>query len=183
MLRNKAALIGLVLILVVIKFILLPLQQAQQNLHQELAGLNKRLHRSQALVEQKDMLQQWQSTQQQELQTLLQPFPEVTAAAKYRLTLQQQLQQVAAENQVSVTFFDWLTDTPLEVFDLHRGRISLRVEGNASNIMQLHLKLEQQFPHFSMRDIRATWRGELGRASRIELNLLIEVDYRLAEAV
>ena len=183
MLRNKIALISLVVILVVIKFILLPLQQTQQDMHTQLEGLNKRLLRSQALLAEKDTLLQWQSTQQQQLQKLLLPYPEVTNAAQYRLTLQQQLQQLAADNRVSVTFFDWLTDTPLDVFNLHRGRISLRVEGDAGSIMQLHLKLEQQFPHFSLRDVRATWRGGLERGSRIELNLQLEVDYKLAGAV
>lgn len=183
MLRNKTALISLVIVLVVIKFGLLPLQQAQQDLHQQLTGLDKRLQRSQNLLQQTDTLQQWQSSQQQQLQQLLQPFPQVASAAQYRLLLQQQLQQLAAANNVSVTFFDWLTDTPLGVFSLQRGRISLRLEGDAANIMLLHLKLEQQFPHFVLRDIRASWRGALSPGSRIELTLLIEADYRVVEAV
>lgn len=183
MLQNKIALISLVVVLVVIKFVLLPLQQAQQAQQQQLAGLNKRLERSQALLEQKDLLQQWQATQQQQVQTLLRPFPVVAGSGPYRLALQQQLQQLAAEHNVSVTFFDWLTDTPLEVFNMQRGRLSLRLEGGASRIMQLHLALEQQFPHFLLRDVRATWRGDLNRGSRIELNLLLDVDYRLQEAL
>lgn len=181
--RNKVILLSLVGVLLVIKFVLLPLQQTQQDMYTQLEGLNKRLERSQALLAEKETLKQWQSTQQQQLQKLLQPYPEVANASQYRLTLQQQLQQLAAENQVSVTFFDWLTDTSLEVFNLQRGRISLRLEGDASRIMQLHLQLEQQFPHFLLRDIRATWRGGLERGSRIELNLLLETDYKLAEAV
>ena len=180
--RNKIILLSLVVILMVIKFGLLPLQQARQDVHQQLIGLDKRLQRSQALLEQQDVLQQWQSNQQQQLQQLLQPFPQVTSAAQYRLELQQQLQQLAAANNVSVTFFDWLTDTPLGVFDLQRGRIALRLEGDAGSIMQLHLKLEQQFPHFLLRDIRASWRGELAPGIRIELSLLIEADYQIAEA-
>ena len=167
--RNKLILIAVMTTLLLIKFVLLPLQQKQQDLHQELTVVSKQLQRSKALVE-------------QELQKLLQSFPEVVSTSQYRLALQQQFQKLALDNAVSVTFFDWLTDTPLDAFNIHRGRVSLRVDGNASKVMQLHLMLEQ-FPHFSLRDIRASWRGDLSRDRRIELNLLIEVDYRLPEAV
>lgn len=183
MLQNKPLLIALVALLAVVKFVLLPLQQQQQALYQQLESSTKRVQRSEALLAEKETLLQWQSRQQQELQQLLQPFPLVDSAAQYRLQLQQQLQQLAAANQVSVTFFDWLTDTPLQVFNLQRSRISWRVEGDASKVMQLHLQLEQQFPQFMLRDVKATWRGDLSHSSRIELNLLIEIDYKLQEAV
>lgn len=181
MLQNKPFWLGLVLLLAGIKFVLLPLIQLQQDNYNELEGLSKRVQRSEALLADKDQLQQWQVTQQQQQQQLMLPFPVVDGATQYRLVLQQQLQQLAAENGVSVTFFDWLTDTPLQVFNLQRGRLSWRVEGDASQIMQLHVQLEQQFPHFILRDVKASWRGDLNPGSRIELNLLIEVDYKLQE--
>jgi hypothetical protein len=180
-LQNKPLLIGLIAFLVVIKFVLLPLQQKQQDVYQQLDSLTKRVQRSEALIAQQQELLQWKDRQQQQLQTLLAPFPVVNNATQYRLQLQQQMQLLAAEHKVSVTFFDWLSDSPLEVFNLYRGRVSLRIEGSAANVMRWHGQLEQQFPQFILRDIRGNWRDVLTADSRIELNLLIEVDYQLQE--
>lgn len=180
MLQNKK-LIAVVVLLVIIKFVLLPLQQKQQELHQQLDSLVKRVQRSEALVQEKDTLQKWAITQEQELTQLLQPFPVVDNAAQYRLTLQQQLQQLAVEHQVAVTFFDWLSDTTLNIFEMQRSRISLRVEGEAAAIMLWHAKLEQRFPQLVVRDVRATWPQQLTQNSRVEVNLLIEVDYQLKD--
>lgn len=180
--RNKLILIGILGSLLLIKFVFLPLSEMQQDLHQQLTVLNKQLQRSKALLEEQSVLQEWQESQSSRLESLLQPLPEVSSASQYRLSLQQEIQQLAAEKQVSVTFFDWLTDLPLDAFNVHRGKVSLRVEGRASQVMQLHVELEKRFLHFSIRDIRASWRGALDQERRIELNFLIDVDYKLPEA-
>lgn len=179
MLQNKPLLLGLIAVLAFIRFAVLPWHDYQQSQYQQLAAVSKRLQRSEALLQQQQQLLQWQQQQQQQLDALLAPYPLVSSAADYRLQLQQQLQQLSAGNNVSVTYFDWLSDTPLEVFDLIRGRMSLRLQGPAGNIMQVHSQLEQQFSHFILRDIKGSWRGELSPQSDIELSLLIEADYRL----
>ena len=182
MLRNKPLLLAILAILVLARFVLVPLQQQQQAQYQQLDALTKRLQRSEALLEQKQTLESLQAEQQQQLSQLLQPFPLVANSSQYRLQLQQQLQKLAAAQGVSVTFFDWLSDTPLQVFNLQRGRVSLRIKGTAANVMQLHTQIEQQFPHFMLRDLRSSWRGDLNQFSEIELTLLFEADYRLQGA-
>ncbi|MEH8015825.1 hypothetical protein MN202_01150 [Rheinheimera muenzenbergensis] len=182
MLQNKSLLIGTIVVLALLRFVLLPLQQHQQELYQQLEGLNKRFQRSEALLQQQQQLQLLQAEQQQQLTQLLLPFPKVSSSSQYRLQLQQQLQQLAAAQGAAVTFFDWLSETPLQVFNLHRGRISLRIKGPAAKVMLVHALIEQQYPHFIQRDIRGSWRGSLTAQSEVELTLLFEADYQLAEA-
>jgi hypothetical protein len=183
MLQNKTLLLALLAVLVFIRFGIVPWHAYQQQQYQQLDAVTKRLQRSQALLQQQQQLQQWQAQQQQEVSALLAPYPMVSSASDYRLQLQQQLQQLAAANSVSVTFFDWLSDTPLQVFNLVRGRISLRLQGPAGNIMLVHSLIEQQFSHFNLRDIKANWRADLNAQSDVELSLLIEADYCLQEAL
>ncbi|WP_134053933.1 hypothetical protein [Rheinheimera aquimaris] len=181
MLRNKPLLLTILAILVLARFVLVPLQQQQQAQYQQLDALTKRLQRSEALLQQKQKLELLQTEQQQYLDQLLQPFPVAANSSQYRLQLQQQLQKLATAQGASVTFFDWLSDTPLQVFNLQRSRVSLRVKGTAANVMLLHTQIEQQFPHFMFRDIKASWRGVLNQQSEIELTLLFEADYLLQE--
>lgn len=183
MLQNKPLMLGIVALLVFLRFVLVPWQAYQEELHQQLDALSKRLQRSEALLSQQQQLNESQAQLQQQLTTLLQPFPAVEAAAQYRLQLQQQLQQLAAEHQVSVTFFDWLSDTPLNVFNLQRARINLRLQGNAASVMAVHLLLEQRYTHFIIRDLRGSWRGAISPDSQVEFTLLIEADYRQQDAV
>lgn len=182
MLQNKPLLLGIVALLLFVRFVAVPLQQHQQALHQQLDALTKRLQRSEALLQQQQQLELHQAEQQQQLSQILKPFPVVSSSSQYRLQLQQQLQQLAAAQGASVTFFDWLSDTPLQVFNMQRGRISLRIKGTAANVMLLQAQIEQQFPHFMLRDLRSSWRGDLNQRSEIELTLLFEADYRLQEA-
>lgn len=182
MLQNKW-LLAVVGLLAAVKFLFLPLQQLQQEQYQLLDSLTKRVQRSEALLSEQQALQQWASAQEHQLQQLLQPFNQVDNAAQYRLMLQQQLQQLASSYDVTITLFNWVSDTPLSVFNLHRGRVTLQLEGEAANIMQMHLQLEQRYPQFISKDLKANWRGELSNKSRIELQLLLEVDYLLAGAV
>lgn len=182
MLQNKW-LLAVVALLAIVKFLLLPLRQMQQEQYQLLDSLTKRVQRSHALLSEQEPMKQWASEQQLQLQLLLQPFVSVDNAAQYRLTLQQQLQQLATSHGVTIMLFNWVSDTPLAVFDLHRGRVNLQLEGEAAHIMQMHLQLERQYPQFISRDLKANWRGDLSNKSRVELQLLLEVDYQLAGAL
>ena len=182
MLQNKPLLLAIVAVLALLRFVVVPLQQQQQDLYQQLEVLSKRLQRSESLLQQQEQLQSSYTAAQQQLEKLLQPFPVVASGSQYRLTLQQQLQQLASANNASVTFFDWVSDTPLPVFNLQRGRVTLRIRGTAANVMQLHAQIEQQFPHFISRDTRSSWRGSLTPQTDVELTLLFEVDYRVQEA-
>lgn len=182
MLQNKQLLLAIVAILALLRFVVVPLQQHQQDLYQQLDALTKRLQRSEALVQQQEQFQSSYTAAQQQLEELLLPFPVVAGSSQYRLALQQQLQQLASANNAAVTFFDWVSDTPLPVFDLQRGRVTLRIKGTAANVMQLHSQIEQKFPHFISRDIRSSWRGSLTPQTDVELTLLFELDYRIQEA-
>ena len=93
MLRNKPLLLTILAILVLARFVLVPLQQQQQAQYQQLDALTKRLQRSEALLQQKQKLALLQTEQQQYLNQLLQPFPVVANSSQYRLQLQQQLQK------------------------------------------------------------------------------------------
>lgn len=180
--QNKVVLLGIVAVLAFVRFAVVPWHEYQQSKYQQLDAVTKRLQRSEALVEQQQRLIEMQQQQQQQLATMLTPFPKVTNPSAYRLQLQQQIQQLAEENGVAVTFFDWLSDTPMQVFSLSRGRISLRLKGLAGNIMSTHSLIEQRFPNFIVRDVKANWRNDLTPQSEIELSLLVEVDYQEQEA-
>ena len=179
MLQNKPLLFSIIAILAGLRFLVWPYLDYADAQHQRLLTLTEREVKSSALLEQKATLENVLHQQHIKTERLLKDIPVTHDTQAYRLGLQTGLQQLAAQQGSQLVFFDWLGETDLAAFDVHRARINIRLKGRISNIVLTHAAIEQQFLHLSVISLTGNWRGELGRASEVELTMVLEADYRL----
>lgn len=179
MLNNKPLLLGIILLLAGLRFIIVPWMDYQDEQKQQLETLTKRLVRSEALVEFRTELTEQKQLQDTAVSKLLTGLQQSPSTEQYQLEFQQQMQQLLESNKVSLLLFDWLSDTDLKTFNVHRARINLRFEGTIADIVKTHLVLEQNYPSLLIRDLNTSWRGGLSKESRVTVTMMLESDYRV----
>ncbi len=176
--QNKS-LIWLLVLLLVARFVLVPWLEWQDEQLIELQTLNKRLDRSEALLNAKELVSSQAAQAETAVDTLLKGIAVTPAVAEYKISFQQLLQQQLESLQVQLLLFEWNSDRSLEVFDLQRGRINLRIKGAYPNLLRAHAQLEQNFSGLQIRELRASWSEALRASSEVELQLVIDLDYRV----
>jgi hypothetical protein len=177
--QNKN-LIWLLAFLLALRFVVVPWLEWQDEQFVRLQTLAKRLDRSEALLTAKEQVISQAAQADSVADELMQGLAVVPAAAEYKISFQQQLQQQLESAQVQLLLFEWNSDRSLSVFDLQRGRINLRLKGTYPNLLKVHAQLEQGFPGIQIRELRAGWSEALRASSEIELQLVVDLDYRVA---
>ncbi len=179
MLNNKPLLIGIILLLAALRFLIVPWMDYQDEQKQQLETLTKRLVRSEALLEFKDQLYQQKDQQDIVVGQFTDQLEQSTSVQQYQLELQQRLQQLIETRNAKMELFDWLSDSDLKAFSMHRARINLRFTGQLSDVIALHLMIEQQYPHAQILDLNTSWTGDLTKGRNLNVTMLIEADYRV----
>lgn len=176
--QNKS-LIWVLLFLLAARFVLVPWLEWQDERLIELKTLNKRLERSEALLSAKELVSSQAGQAESAVEALLQGIAVTPAAAEYKISFQQLLQQQLENLQVQLLLFEWNSDRSLDVFNLQRGRINLRLKGTYPNLLRAHAQLEHNFAGLQIRELRAGWSEALRASSEVELQLVIDLDYRV----
>lgn len=179
MLNNKPLLIGIVLLLAALRFLIVPWMDYQDEQRQQLETLTKRLVRSEALLEFKEQLYQQKDKQDIVVAKFTGKLEQSASVQQYQLELQQRLQQLIENKNAKLELFDWLSDSDLKALNMHRARINLRFTGQLSDVIGIHLMIEQQFPFAQILDLNTSWIGNLGKGRNVTVTMLIEADYRV----
>ncbi len=179
MLNNKPLLIGIILLLAALKFLIVPWMDYQDEQKQQLETLTKRLVRSEALLEFKDQLYQQKDKQDTAVAQFTDKLEQSVSVQQYQLEFQQRLQQLIETKNAKLELFDWLSDADLKAFNIHRARINLRFTGQLSDVMAIHLMIEQQFPYAQILDLNTSWVGDLTKGRNLSVTMLIEADYQV----
>ncbi|MBU1311529.1 MAG: hypothetical protein KKE30_18560 [Gammaproteobacteria bacterium] len=176
MARNKLLIFVLGLLLV-LRFVLVPWLDWQDEQATKLRTLTKQLVRSEALLEAREDVLKQSGNASQRAEVLKSGLIKTTDAAQYRIEFQQELQKKLDSMNVQLASFEWMSDQDLRVFSIQRGRINLRLQGKLADIVLAHGMLELDYPGLQIRDLRAIWQGPLNVYSVVELQMLSELDY------
>ena len=163
--------------LIAIKFLILPWLEYLESQKQELQTLTKKLTRSEALLIVKEQVVANEQAIRQMSKDLLQGVAVTKDAASYRVEFQQQLQSTVESYGVQLVLFEWLSDEDLSTFSVTRARLSIRLKGSVGDVARANVAIERQMPHVQIKDLKATWQGELQASHQVELAALIDVDY------
>ncbi|MGM0906961.1 MAG: hypothetical protein ACQEVQ_10570 [Pseudomonadota bacterium] len=176
---QKKALLWVVAILLGIRFVLVPLMDYQNQLKENISLESRQLERALALLnnEQQGVSAEQANADLKELESRL-PLHE--SVNQFRLSMQQQLEQLAKKQQANIQVFDWLTHSTAQdgYLQTHQGQIE--IEGAITDIARFQLDaLSQwysvQWIEFSIRPMRGTsQRGEL-RVPNVRATILFEV--------
>lgn len=181
MLQNKKLLLSIIAALAFLRFVWVPWLAHLEEKQGELQTLTRRVERSITLVQQRELLTENHSHAQNDVSEVLKAFPLVADKGQYALNVQRELQALAEQNQVTISLFDWVSDTPLSVFDLQRGRLTVRLEGEVAHLIQMQSAIERNFSNFIVREFRGSWRTNLTAGAMAEWSMQLDADYRLGE--
>ncbi len=176
---KKSILLGLLGLLLAIKFVIQPWLVYLDEQQQELQTLTKKLNKSEALLQVRSEVEANEKALKKQTQQLLQTIALTKDAAAYRIEFQQQLQMMLESYQVQLVLFEWLSDSELNAFSASRGRVSMRLKGSVADIARSHVAIEQQMKNVTFSDLKASWQGPLQPGQTVEMAVLIEVDYRV----
>ncbi len=176
---NRNLLVLCLIVLVAIKFLFLPWLEYLEDQKQELQTLSKKLTRSEALLLVQDDVIANEKHLTSATQALLEAIPVTQDAAAYRVEFQQQLQSTIENHGVQLILFEWLSDSDMSTLSVMRARLSIRLKGNVSDVARAHVALERQMPFVRIRDLKATWQGNLQTGQEIEFAAIVDLDYVL----
>jgi hypothetical protein len=176
-------LLGLALVLVALRFVVVPWAAAQVEGRQQLEVLTQRLDRSAGVVEDKAEILAAQGQLSKVSQATRGTFPEVDDKERFRLDAQRMLSGIAGRGDVKVTLFDWILDGESGQAGLAYGRVNASLQGPLDSLVAVHGQVEGEMPFAAVREVKleTPGNGASGLAEQsATLLLVIDLYYRPA---
>ena len=174
-------LLGLALVLVALRFAIVPWAQAQVERRQQLEVLTQRLDRSAGVVEDKAEILAAQGRLRNVSKATRAIFPEVDDKERFRLDAQRMLSGIAGRGDVKVTLFDWVVDGESAKAGLAYGRVNASLQGPLDSLVAVHGQVEGEMPFAAVREVTLETAGS-GASGLAEesatLLLVIDLFYR-----
>jgi hypothetical protein len=174
-------LLGLALVLVALRFVVVPWAAAQVEGRQQLEVLTQRLDRSAGVVEDKAEILAAQGQLSKVSQATRGIFPEVDDKERFRLDAQRMLSGIAGRGDVKVTLFDWIVDGESAKAGLAYGRVNASLQGPLDSLVAVHGQVEGEMPFAAVREVKleTAGKGASGLADEsATLLLVIDLYYR-----
>jgi hypothetical protein len=174
-------LLGLALVLVALRFAIVPWAQAQVERRQQLEVLTQRLDRSAGVVEDKAEILAAQGRLGNVSKATRAIFPEVEDKERFRLDAQRMLSGIAGRGDVKVTLFDWIVDGESAKAGLAYGRVNASLQGPLDSLVAVHGQVEGEMPFAAVREVKleTAGNGASGLADEsATLLLVIDLFYR-----
>ncbi|GHG68085.1 hypothetical protein GCM10010919_17250 [Alishewanella longhuensis] len=122
--KNKKALLFLLALLAVIKFVIQPLLQHQQLLRQDLQMVMSQLERAERTLKLAPLQQELLTPLEQQLKEQQGLFPRANNGPLFRLSIQRIISTNFSANKLEVSNFDWLLTTDDGPFEVHQLRFN-----------------------------------------------------------
>jgi hypothetical protein len=179
-------LLGLALVLVALRFAVVPWAQAQVERRQQLEVLTQRLDRSAGVVEDRAEILAAQGGLRKVSTAARAIFPEVDDKERFRLDAQRLLSGIAGRGDVKVTLFDWVVDGEAAKAGLAYGRVNATLQGPLDSLVAVHGQVEGEMPFAAVREVKLETAGNGVSgvvAESATLVLVIDLFYRPAAGV
>lgn len=149
MLNNKPLLLGILAVLALIRFALLPVVEWQNSQVNELERSKTQLAKGLQLLEQKSELQEIEGRLLERNRVLSSKllFNEPNAN-RMQLTIQKQLDELMAKHNLEARNTNWLTPLPLGQTEEHRLELSL--SGKVEDFINFTLEVENESPRLAI---------------------------------
>lgn len=166
--KHQLALAALVL-LVSLKFIVVPLIDWQNTQLAQLANLQKRAVKSQNVIINQSQINQAQQTINAQLEAINELFVNTQREGEFKLAMQQQIEQTIANNQLQINTSSWLPSIAVANNQLIRHQLRLNLKGKMRDFINLITLLESKTPKAELKSLNINLKGqktdELGNMS------------------
>lgn len=136
--------------LLIARFVFVPWQTAQDDLHQQMQISAKRLDKAERLAGIETQVREQTTQLQARQQDLLQTLPAVPSSEQSAQVLQQLLQSHFEAAGVTVALFNWQGIQPYSDNTVQRGRASLRLSAPVSALVRSLSSLQQRYPYLML---------------------------------
>ena len=157
--KHQLALAALVL-LVSLKFIVVPLIDWQNTQLAQLTNLEKRAAKSQNVIANQGQINQAQQTINAQLKAVNSLFVDYQREGEFKLAMQQQLEQTVASNQLQINTSSWLPSIAVANNQLIRHQLRLNLKGKMRDFITLITHLESQTPKAELKSLNINIKGQ-----------------------
>jgi len=140
--HSKALL--LITVLILMKFIVLPIIQWQETTLTTNTLLEKRLSKSAYAINNKIQMQQVLKQSTVKLSELEQLIYEYQLTNRFRLSQQKQLETLFEEYKIEITNLVWQAPVALTNWQISQHEVKLRIKGSLTNLQKLQAVLESK---------------------------------------
>jgi len=157
--KHQLALAALVL-LVSLKFIVVPLIDWQNTQLAQLTNLEKRAAKSQNVIANQGQISQSQQSINAQLEAINELFVNYQREGEFKLAMQQQLEQTVASNQLQINTSSWLPSIAVANNQLIRHQLRLNLKGKMRDFITLITHLESQTPKAELKSLNINIKGQ-----------------------
>lgn len=157
--KHQLALAALVLLLS-LKFIVVPLIDWQNTQLAQLANLQKRAVKSQNVIINQSQINQAQQTINAQLEAINELFVNTQREGEFKLAMQQQIEQTIANNQLQINTSSWLPSIAVANNQLIRHQLRLNLKGKMRDFINLITLLESKTPKAELKSLNINLKGQ-----------------------
>jgi len=179
--------LGVLVILIALKFLIVPLFDWQNSQLAQLANLQKRAVKSQNVIINQSQINQAQQTINAQLKAVNSLFVDYQRESEFKLAMQQQIEQTIANNQLQINTSSWLPSITVANNQLIRHQLRLNLKGKMRDFINFITLLESKTPKVELKSLNINLKGQnnesLGRVEgTIELAFYMHQAPNKAEA-
>lgn len=157
--KHKLAL-GLLATLLLLKLLLLPLFDWQNEQLSNITNLQKRASKSQSVITNQGQISQSQQRITAQLNAINRLFIDYKNDAEFKLAMQQQIEQSLASNQLQINNTSWLPSILVANEQLMRHQLRLNIKGTLLNFKNFITLLESTPPQAELKTLNINIKGQ-----------------------
>jgi hypothetical protein len=157
--QRTRTLLAVVAVLAVLRVVIVPWIEAQNEARDELQVLTQRLDRSEGVVANRTEILALLERLRAERGAALERFPVAASPDEFRLASQQRLGEMARQAAVEIRVFDWILEGSVPDAGLGYGRARVTLQGPLRELIRLHGEIEGSTPNAGLRELQYQLRG------------------------
>jgi hypothetical protein len=174
--RRRALLLGFAAVLALLRFAVVPWNEAQGESRDRLQVLTQRLDRSVGVVRNRDAILAAREELGVAAEAARGRFPTAASPEAFRLDGQRRVGAVVSAAGLQLALFDWVLDGSVPDAGLGYGRIRFQVDGPLKDIARLHAELEGELPFLVVREMQLNFRGEAAALDDTPVSMTLVAD-------
>ena len=180
---RRQFLLATLLFLLFVKFVGLPWLDWQADQRQQLMVLTQRLDRSVGVVANADEITKARAALRAEVDQLERLFPVAKAPPEIKLQAQRAVEEIAAQNGLTVSSFDWVFQSETGSGNVPYTRARIQLAGELRSLALAHGLLESKLSGVTVRDLLVTPNG-LAKDPLIKPSTMsLTVDFYFLESI
>jgi hypothetical protein len=177
-------LIGLLGIVLALRFVLTPWVEWIAEKHEELQVLTDRLERSDSVLANKREIRLAFAEHSKNNASLRSRFPVAILPNDYRIKVQQHIGEIATTSGLTVQSFEWLVESEVDAAGMRYVRSRFTISGSSRGLAEMHAKLESEYPNLLIQEVSFGAGGlPVADADTVGQNLTLVGDFFIASNV